>query len=45
MAKVVRFTAGCAISVVFATLSIASAQVYTSIDFPGAIATVLNGGA
>jgi hypothetical protein len=34
----------CAIGAAFATLSIASAQVYTTIDFPGATATTLNGG-
>jgi uncharacterized membrane protein len=44
MNKVFRFLTMWAISVAFATLSIASAQVYTSIDFPGAIATSLNGG-
>ena len=32
------------IGAAFATLSIASAQTYTSVDFPGAIATTLNGG-
>jgi hypothetical protein len=44
MIKVFRFVAMCTISVAFATLSIASAQVYTTIDFPGATATTLNGG-
>jgi hypothetical protein len=44
MTKIFRFLAACAISVAFATLSIASAQVYTSIDFPGAVTTTLNGG-
>ena len=44
MSKVFRFLAMCAITVVCATLSISSAQVYTTIDFPGAIATTLNGG-
>ena len=39
-----RFLAMCAISVALATLSIASAQTYTTIDFPGAVATTLNGG-
>jgi hypothetical protein len=34
----------CTISVASATLSIASAQTYTAIDFAGAIATTLNGG-
>jgi hypothetical protein len=42
MIKVFRFLAICTISVAFA--SIAPAQVYTSIDFPGATATSLNGG-
>ena len=44
MTKALRFLAICTISVVFATLSIASAQTYTSIDFPGAVSTTLNGG-
>ncbi len=44
MIKVFRFVAMCTISVAFATSSIASAQVYTTIDFPGATATTLNGG-
>lgn len=44
MSKVFRFLAACTISVAFATLSISSAQVYTTIDFPGASATTLNGG-
>jgi hypothetical protein len=34
----------CTLSVAFATLSTASAQQYTTIDFPGATATTLNGG-
>src|ERR1700733_14698637 len=42
MIKVFRFLAMCTISVAFA--SIASAQVYTTIDFPGATATTLDGG-
>ena len=42
MIKVFRLLALCTISVAFAT--IASAQVYTTIDFPGATATTLNGG-
>jgi hypothetical protein len=42
MIKVFRFLAMCTISVAFA--SIAWAQTYTTIDFPGAIATSLNGG-
>src|SRR5215469_15340209 len=44
MSKLCRSLAICILSVAFATLSIASAQVYTTIDFPGAIATTLNGG-
>src|ERR1700761_7684763 len=32
------------VGVAFATLSIASAQRYTTVDFPGATATTLNGG-
>lgn len=42
MIKAFRFLVVCTISVAFA--SIASAQTYTTIDFPGAIATSLNGG-
>ena len=42
MTKVFRFLAICTISVAF--VSIASAQSYKTIDFPGAIATTLNGG-
>jgi subtilase family serine protease len=42
MIKVFRFLAMCTISVAFAT--IASAQAYRSIDFPGAGATSANGG-
>jgi hypothetical protein len=34
MIKVFRFLAMCTISVAFATLTIASAQVYTSMDKP-----------
>ena len=34
MIKVFRFVAICTISVAIATLSIASAQIYTTIDFP-----------
>jgi hypothetical protein len=34
----------CTLSVAFATLSTAWAQQYTTIDFPGATATTLNGG-
>ncbi len=44
MIKVFRFVAVCTISVAFATLSIAWAQTYTTVDFPGAVATSLNGG-
>jgi len=44
MMKVFRFVAICAISVAFATFSIAWAQTYTSYDYPGATATVLDGG-
>ena len=42
MIKVFRFLVMCTISVVFA--SIASAQTYKQVDYPGAIATTLNGG-
>jgi hypothetical protein len=44
MIRIFRFLAMCTLSVAFATLSIAWAQTYTTIDFPGAIATTLNGG-
>src|SRR5580700_10366411 len=44
MTKVFRIAAMCAISVALATCSIASAQTYTTIDYPGAVATTLNGG-
>ncbi len=44
MNKIFRFLAMCAISVAFATLSIAWAQTYTTVDFPGATATFLIGG-
>jgi len=44
MTKIFRFSAMCTISVALATSSIASAQTYTTIDFPGATATTLNGG-
>ena len=43
MVKIFRFVAICAISAGF-TFSIASAQTYTTIDYPGAVATTLNGG-
>jgi hypothetical protein len=44
MIKVFRFLAMCAISVAFATWSIASAQSYTTVDYPGAALTELIGG-
>jgi hypothetical protein len=44
MTKVFRFVAMCTIGIALATFSIASAQTYTTIDFPGAVATTLNGG-
>lgn len=44
MIKVFRFVAIGTISVALATLSTASGQTYTTIDFPGAVATTLNGG-
>lgn len=44
MTRALWFLAMCTISVALATLSIASAQTYRSIDFPGATATTLNGG-
>lgn len=44
MIKVFRFVAVCSIAFAFATLSIAWAQSYTTVDFPGAVATTLNGG-
>ena len=44
MTKVFHLMAACTISVVLATSSIAPAQTYTTIDFPGAFATTLNGG-
>jgi len=44
MTKVLRFVAMCTMSVALATLSIAWAQSYTTVDFPGATATTLNGG-
>jgi len=39
-----RFLVTCVIGVALATSSIASAQTYTGIDYPGAITTTLNGG-
>ena len=44
MSKGFRFLAICAISVAFAPLSIAWAQTYTTVDFPGATTTFLIGG-
>ncbi|MGB8768484.1 MAG: hypothetical protein WCC92_02645 [Candidatus Korobacteraceae bacterium] len=44
MIKVFRFVAVCTISAVFAISSIAWAQSYTTVDYPGATATTLNGG-
>ena len=44
MTSVFRFVATCTIGVALATFSIASAQTYKTIDFPGAVATSLNGG-
>lgn len=44
MHKVFRFLATSAISVAFATLSIAWAQSYKTVDFPGATTTFLIGG-
>src|SRR5215475_7796775 len=44
MTKVFHLIAAFTICVVLATSSIASAQTYTTIDFPGAVATTLNGG-
>lgn len=43
MNKAFRFMTMCAVSVAFATLT-TSAQTYKTIDFPGAVATTLNGG-
>ncbi len=44
MIKVFRFFAICTIGAAFATSSIAWAQSYTTVDYPGATATTLNGG-
>lgn len=44
MCNVWRCFAICAIGVVLTAASIAWAQSYTTVDFPGAIATTLNGG-
>jgi hypothetical protein len=44
MSNVFQLLAICVISIVFATSSIASAQTYRSVDFPGATSTTLSGG-
>jgi hypothetical protein len=44
MIKVIRFFAICTIGIAFATLSTASAQTYTQIDYPNAITTEIDGG-
>ena len=44
MNRVFRCLAICTITVAFATSSVAWAQSYTTVDFPGALATTLNGG-
>ncbi len=44
MNRIFRFLAICTISVALATVSIASAQTYTQVDYPGAILTELSGG-
>jgi hypothetical protein len=44
MMRVFRFSSICAITIAFATLSIASAQTYTAVNFPGAALTELIGG-
>jgi hypothetical protein len=44
MTRVFRFFAICAITIAFATLSIAPAQTYTQVDYPGAILTEIAGG-
>jgi uncharacterized membrane protein len=44
MNKAFRFLAMCVIGVAFATLSVAWAQTYTTLDFPGATSTLLGGG-
>ena len=44
MNKVFRFLAICTIGAALATSSVAWAQSYTTVDFPGATATTLNGG-
>lgn len=44
MNKIGRFLAICVVTVAFASWSSAWAQSYTTIDYPGAVATTLNGG-
>ena len=44
MIKVFRFLAICTVGIAFATSSIAWAQTYTTVDFPGAVLTELIGG-
>lgn len=44
MNKLFRFLAICTIGIALATSSVAWAQSYTTIDYPGATATTLNGG-
>src|SRR5579863_8588900 len=44
MTKVFRFFAICAFTIAFATVSVASGQTYTQVDYPGAILTELTGG-
>jgi hypothetical protein len=44
MTKVFRFVAICVIGVALTVFSIASAQTYTTIDFPSAVTNTLNGG-
>ena len=44
MIKAFQSLAICTITIAFATFSIALAQTYTTVDFPGATATTLNGG-
>ena len=44
MVKLFRLLAFCTASIALATASIAWAQTYTTVDYPGAIATTLNGG-
>jgi len=44
MNKVFRLLAICAISIVSASLSVASAQIYKTVDYPGATSTLLIGG-